>query len=302
MIAQNGIRTALADDRIICFSDLLPTSSAALWPKSTAGSYMAVSCFLLDGGREKLLIDTGVAVNRNWLINQIVTCCEADGRLSLLMSRREPDAIINLPALAEKPGLQRVYCGGVISPLEFFEQVDKLSAARHVNALAHSDITWIAPDENLELGSLKLKVLRTPLAVLPKNHFYDYRTRTLFGSDSWGFAGQNHAGTLEVITSDDDRLSVERLADYLTYRFPWIRGANVDAVKASIRSIRANFEIERICSTYGAVLEGAALVDTVLERTIAAIDLASRREFVDPLAGHEVALSDVIRSSKSGTA
>ena len=124
------------------------------------------------------------------------------------MTRREPDAIGNLPAIVERYGLQVVYCGGVISPLDFFERVDRTSTDSHIRSIAKSDVEWLLPGTFLPVGQLSLEVLHTTLRVLPKNHFYERQSRTLFASDTWGLAAQTDAGRLDVVRTADDRLSL----------------------------------------------------------------------------------------------
>ena len=198
------------------------------------------------------------------------------------MTRREPDAIGNLPGIVSRFDLEAVYCGGVINPLDFFERVDTVSMSMHLQAIADVDVTWIRPGADLAVGELRLEVLPTTLRVLPKNHLYERQSRTLFGSDTWGFVPQASPRGIEIVRDEDERVSVSSITRHLLHRFEWLAGVNTGPMQAEVENL-SSYPIDRICSSYGCVIEGRKLVSTVLRNTAASLEALSQEERVKRL-------------------
>ena len=230
--------------------------------------------------RSALIIDTGIAVHWDIIRDGLDTVLAGVADRALIMTRREPDAISNLPAIVQRYLLQSVFCGGVISPLDFFERVDATSTEGHIRSIANSDVAWLQPGSLLQVGRMQVETLSTTLRVLPKNHFYERETRTLFASDTWGLVPQPQAGPLEVIRSDAPSLSTAAILRYLRHRFEWLLGTDTTPMKDELHELRRTHPIDRICSSYGCVIEGSALVATVLQRTVEALDMLA----VEPVA------------------
>ena len=183
--------TELFSGSLVAVAGTLPVSRPTSWIAPQLEGQLAVPCYVLKSQSSALIIDTGLAVHWNCIRAELDEVLREFPNRSLIMTRREPDAIGNLPAIVERYGLQAVYCGGVINPLDFFERVDRTSTTSHIRSIAKSDVEWLLPGAFLPIGDLTLEVLHTTLRVLPKNHFYENRSRTLFASDTWGLAPAN---------------------------------------------------------------------------------------------------------------
>jgi len=271
----------IVTDTIFAISDFVPGDMPLTWIPDFGDHFIPVSFYIVRNGGEALVIDTGIAVNRGKLIAQARAILAGCHENALIMTRREPDSIINLPAMVNELGLAKIYCGGPISPLTFFDRVDSLSIQSMVNSVANTGITWLAPGEAIKVGRLSVKVLSTPLAVLPKSHLFEENSRTLFGSDSWGFAGQGQNLRLETIRGDDERLATNRIVRYLRRKFIWLCSADISLVERSLEDLRDNFRVRRICSGYGGAIEGEELCTTIFDRTLAAVRELSAEPFVD---------------------
>lgn len=272
---------------VFAVSGYLPTSRPATWMMPGLDGLLAVSCYVLRDGDRAMVIDTGLALHRDEIRQGIASLLE-DARIrELIMTRREPDAIINLPFLTKEFTLDAVYCGGVLNPLDFFERVDQKSLESHISAIAHASVEWATPGSALNVGRLSLEVQRTKIVVLPKNHLYERRTATLFGSDTWGFLSQPHSAALDIVTCWDERLSRHNIAAYLRHKFDWLCGIDTSPIEEDLAHLQQSCEIRRICSTYGGVIEGAPLVARVLDETIAAVRLLSHEPIVDRLKGFD---------------
>ena len=68
--------------------------------------------------------------------------------------------------------------------------------------------------------------MSTTFRVLPKNHFYERQTRTLFASDTWGLVPQAQTGPMDVIRADVPSLSTAAILRYFRHRFEWLAGTD----------------------------------------------------------------------------
>jgi hypothetical protein len=287
-LARPNAVTEICDGRIFAVSGYVPASRLATWILPGLSGQLAVSCFVLKDGNQAMIVDTGLALHRASIGSGVDTLLADCGKRELIMTRREPDAIINLPFLVKQLELDAVYCGGVLNPLDFFERVDQKSLETHVSTIAHASVEWVRPGSTLPIGGLSLEVLRTTVLVLPKTHLYEQRTGTLFGSDTWGYLTQSGTNSLDIVTVWDERLSRHSIARYLRHKFDWLCGIDTSAIEADLAQLK-RYDIRRICSTYGGVVEGEALSSRVISETIEAVRLLSREPIVDRLKGFDKA-------------
>ena len=258
-----------------CVAADRPTS----WIGPGLSGYLAAPCYVLRFGRSALIVDTGVAVHWDAIRPGLDDALAGTPERALIMTRREPDAIGNLPDIVRRFDLATVYCGGVINPLDFFERVDTISATMHLRVIANVDVTWVKPGGELPMGDLVVEVLPTTLRVLPKNHLYEQRSQTLFGSDTWGFVAQASPKGIEILREEDERVSVSAIMRHLLHRFEWLAGVDTGPMQAEVERL-SSYRIDRICSSYGSVIEGRDLVGTVLRNTVAALKILSQQDRV----------------------
>ena len=270
----DGAATALFEDAIFAVGGAVAATRPTTWIAPGLAGQLAVPCYVVVSEGAALLIDTGLAVHWETVRAGLDALLAGVPRRALIMTRREPEAISNLPAIVERYALDAVYCGGVISPLDFFERVDTLSTSMHIRAIAAAELQWLLPGADLQVGPYCLEVLPTTLRVLPKNHLYERRSRTLFASDTWGLLPQAEGGVGVVRT--DELLGVSAITDYLRYRFEWLAGIDTAPMQQEVAELLASRPIDRICSSFGCVIEGRELVGTVLRRTVAALQALSR--------------------------
>lgn len=280
--------TEIVPGALYAVSASLPASYDATWITPGFEGRVAVSCYVLRDGAEALVIDTGLSAHRDVVTEGLAVLIEGTRESSLIMSRREPDSIINLPWLIRRFALRRVYCGGILSPLDFFERLDQQAAEAHIHTIADVGVDWLPSGKSIEVGSLSLEVLRTTLCVLPKSHFYERRTRTLFGSDSWAFLPQAQDHGVASAT-DPAEVTGEMIARHLRHKFDWLLGIDTTPVREDLGRLLTEYEIERICSSCGAIIEGRELVRHVLEQTLEALTQLADEPMADRLGSFDAA-------------
>ncbi|MGX8014217.1 hypothetical protein ACVDG8_037295 (plasmid) [Mesorhizobium sp. ORM8.1] len=190
--------------------------------------------------------------------------------------------MINLQWLLKEFRFRSVSCGGAISPLDFFDSMDEASAEAQLQATAGAKLTWLSPGSAISFGGICIEVLRTNLRVLAANHFYEYRTRTFFGSDGWSFLTMSPGANR--IRSTKDGISKKVIADFLAMKFDWLMGAKVDTIVAEIENLGRHYEIERICGSCGCIIEGKDVVRFAIGEMIAAIKMLAAKDRPSRLA------------------
>lgn len=275
----------LLSGRLFAVGDCVPASRPTTWIMPGLDGKLAVPCFVLKDSDTALLIDTGLAVHRRQIAQGLASVLDGPKVRSLIMTRREPDCIINLPWLIAEFGIDPVFCGGVLSPLDFFERFEQKAAEAHVQAIPRTGVTWLHPGATATVGNFRVQVLRAKLSVLPKSHLYEFATRTLFGSDTWGYLTQPDPGAPAVIRAIDDRLSRAHISAYLRHKFDWLLGIDTKPVEEELSELLEGYEIDRICPSYGCVIEGRNPVRHLLSETIAAVRTLSSEPPADRLRG-----------------
>lgn len=279
---QNPI-TELVPNTLYAISGSVPADRPTTWLLPSQAGVMPVSCYVLRDGNAALIIDTGLAVHREQIHNGLEAVLAGTSHRALLMTRREPDSIINLPFLVKNINIQTVYCAGILDPLDFFERFDKGNIDGCITAMTRMGVTWIPTGNPLSVGHLQAVPLRTLMAVLPKSHVYETKTRTLFGSDSWGMLAQSAPWPLEQVRNHAS-LNRDKIAVYLAYKFDWLLGIDTSPIVEDLRQL-LGLDIDRICSSYGSVIEGADTVRHVLNETLAAVRILASRPMPNRLRG-----------------
>src|SRR3954468_8149069 len=87
----------LCAGNLYAISGFVPTSVSVTWIEPHLRGQLAVSCYVLSDDEECLLVDTGLAVHRDEIASGLLAVMRGPTRRAMIMTRREPDAIINLP-------------------------------------------------------------------------------------------------------------------------------------------------------------------------------------------------------------
>ncbi len=266
--------TEIVPDRLYTFGGVVPANRPTTWFPQGRSGWLPINGYLLKHERKGLLVDTGVTLHQAEIRQALEALLSDCTQRGIVMTRREPDSIGNLPWMANEFALDTVSCGGEISPIDFFESVETLTARAHVLATSGMELNWARPGAIVTAGDIRVEVLRTSLRVLATNHLYEHSTRTLFGSDAWGLLTLDTLHQNLLATSDEG-LETADIADFLSVKFDWMLGAELDVVIDDLNAIARDRPIDRICCSYGRVIEGPDLVSTVLRRTGEALQLLS---------------------------
>lgn len=233
------------------------------WAPADAKGFEPINAYLLRDGPTALLIDAGVAVHRQQIIDQLRTLLDPGTRLSVLLTRFEPDCLINLGAIKDTFRVERVYGGGVSNPFDFFDDVSTDAQVRHSYEV---EILRQRPGDCIPVGSSrKVKLLATSLRLLTTFWAYDGDSKTLFTSDAFGYLPSGDPDERPVVNTGRAAVDVERMKEHLLAKLGWLVGADTRPLQRDLAALFGEHDIEMLCPSHGSILEGRDTVQRHLE-------------------------------------
>lgn len=288
MIIRNSSRnipaavTAIGHERAV---EILPGTLFALggvfkidgyttWIARGASGWMPSQCYLFCDAENAILVDTGLPVHEASTRRLVAGLAADRPNRRLLITRREFDTLLNLPALVEDIGIGVVQSGGDINPLDFFESFDAATAREHFKATSGVEVDYVKPGSSQAVGSFEVTTLRSELRVLATNWLYEARTGTLFSSDTWAMMTCSEPGE-SVIASREEALAIttDDVIGHLSAKFDWSEGAETAGLIDSLRDLFTRFAVERICPTHGKIIEGKEAVTHLVAKTLEALEV-----------------------------
>jgi hypothetical protein len=154
-----------------------------------------------------------------------------------------------------------------------------------VRSIAPVEPTSIVPGQDFTAAGRRMRCLRGPLRLLQTEWVYDYDTGTLFCGDAFGFGTTAEPdGSVATRAADADDV-LTRLAASLRYRFDFLAGAETAGIRSDLAGVFDAVPVERLCPSFGTVIEGADLVAEVRERVDRALADLSRATPVPEVVG-----------------
>src|SRR6185312_6588658 len=130
---------------------------------------------------DAIVLDSGPGAHRAAIASGLRDALRGAGRPRALISRWEPDSMVNLPWLIEQFGIREVLSYGGIDPLDFFERFENEVATAQVRAASGAArLIPIEPGEIIPVGALRVEVVPVSLRLLLTIWFYEHRTGSLF--------------------------------------------------------------------------------------------------------------------------
>lgn len=286
--ARGGsLATAIVPGALYAVGGGVPADVPVSWIPEGPGGWMPVQCFIFRDGREAVVMDSGLGAHRAAIEAGLQDLLGDGPPPRALISRWEPDAMVNLPWLIRRFGVRDVLSYGGIDPLDFFERFEEAAATAQVEAAGPARLVPIGPGQVLHVGALRIEVLPVSLRLLLAVWFFEHTTGSLFTADSFGFL-PNPAGPFPFAARPHaEALSPAVLRRSLETKFDWLVGARTEALIADLDALHARLPIERVCPSFGGIIEGQDNVSRLFRSTTAALrQLASERS-ASPLAGFD---------------
>ncbi|MET8878442.1 hypothetical protein ACWEO2_31800 [Nocardia sp. NPDC004278] len=220
--------------------------------------------YLVRTDAGSLLIDTGLAADRQDVLADIAALVSADEELSVLLLRMsEFDSTQNLVEIEDLHTISRIYSTFEDAPMwGAYSTEDEVLNAHHRARLHRIGVNMIRGVEYIELGGRRLKLIRPLLRLLPTYWVYDEDARMLYTSDSFGHVVSGGTdGALEV-DPDADPTTVEDVLRHLVgTRYWWLPTAATSLIRDDVRRIFAEHDVHTIAPARGGLIRGKEAVD-----------------------------------------
>ena len=234
------------------------------WAPPEARGWQPLNTYVLVEGESVLVIDPGVYAHRTTIREQLALLVEPGRKISIFLTRPEPDVTGNIGELASCYPVERLYAGGGPNPFDAFESATLMDPASRGNRI---QMERMLPGFQMPLGDERgVEMLRPTIRLLSTFWGYDAATRTLFTSDSFGHTVQASREDEPVLRdgapSQSDAASVK---SHLLAKFGWLAHAKTRSIVNNLDEMRGSRVIERIAPCHGLVIEGPGMVKRHLD-------------------------------------
>ena len=254
---------ALSPGRLYALGGALPLDGGLSWAPELPGRVQFANAYLLLEGDRGLLVDTGVALHRDLVLEQLAQVVPDGATLTVFLTRAEMDCLSNLGPVASRFRVDGVMTGGSMNPFDAFDDVPWVGPAGQHFGLEQTDRGGLsmARTKGLDLGPERSLTVITPVfRLLSTFWLFDERTRTLFTSDLFGHTDSGPALERTAAAEADDA-TAESVARHLLAKFWWLAGADTERLRADLDAIFEQFRPEAVAPTHGRVLVGREVVD-----------------------------------------
>jgi hypothetical protein len=248
-------------------------------PPSDRGD-VPINCHLVVEGRYAVLVDFGLSVHQDAIVDALRRLLPDNAFLSLLPLRYgEFFGVCNTRVIAEQIGAEQLYGTYFGRPedwLDFRPDLRQADGARG-GGLAGLTALPLSLNDSVAVDPARRRVLEVfapPLRLLPEPWIYDRPTSTLITSDvfTWGRAATE--GPPWEVSDATDATQFEDVWSHLVGgRYWWLPGARTLRLREALAAMCERYEIETIAPGSGCVLRGRATV----ERHMAMLDEVLRQ-------------------------
>ena len=225
------------------------------WLPAGRDGYEPINAYLLLEGNRAVLIDTGVTLHGDLIVEQLRSLLPPDPVLSIFLTRIEMDCISNLGRVGDSFPIESVHAGGASNPFDFFDDLEASAIGTRSARLER-----IKGDGELALSDTRtLRVLKTKLRLLSTTWAFDEGTGTLFTSDSFGYLGLAEASQ-EPLSANGYKPSVESVFEHIVAKFDFLLAADPDDIRAGVAEIFERHDVQIIAPCHGCAVSGRELV------------------------------------------
>lgn len=241
------------------------------WLAPQSRGWLPVRCYALRDGEHFVLIDTGLVGHADSIRSGLAELMAGTRQRHILLTRREPDTMLNLPWIVREFAINSVRCCGPIDPFDLVERLDEAHTASDISAAFGISVDFLEPDSTTYYDETSLTIMRPPIRILATDWMFESTTGTLFCSDLWAFVTQPSPGGTGIERRDGPPLSVGALTAHLVAKFDWLSGIDTAPIIKQLVAVLGRYRVQRLAPSYGCVIEGEDLVGIVVERTIEAL-------------------------------
>jgi len=268
------IRT-LVKDKLAVLGGMIPLDERVSWVPSTANGWQPSNCYLLTEPSGALLVDSGLAIHRDLVLDGLTDALGKNGSLSIFFTRGEMDCVSNLEPISEKFDISQLFTGGVVNPFDAFDEVNRL---RYKGRRQQIDVRSEGGDAmprtpKIQVSPTRVFEIESPLfRLLPTFWGWDATTGAVFTSDVFTHGVLSDVTNSRVIDSTtDDPTTVDDVVRHLLAKYEWLRKASTAPLQEWLADRFATLQPEIIAPTRGSVLQGRTVVKRHLQLMLDAL-------------------------------
>jgi hypothetical protein len=252
---------------------LIELDGRVSWAPATARGYQPSNCYALVEGDRVLLVDTGLAVHEDAVLDGLASLIGDGAPLTMFFTRGEMDCVSNLEPIGRRFDIEALYTGGATNPFDAFDelnairlrgrrqQIDQKGAGG--DSMARTPLIEFAPKRALEIESPLLRLL-------PTFWGWDATTGALFTSDSFTHGTLNDRSASRVIDAVEG-VTLDEVASHLFAKYWWLPQATTEPLREWLAAKFEQLDPEIVAPTRGCVLRGRQVVRRHLELMLAAL-------------------------------
>lgn len=261
-VSQSSI-TTLFDGKLHVLRNSFSLDGRISAYPETARGHAVSNCYLLVEDDGALLLDTGAAVLESQILDQLDTLIGRDFPLSVFPLRiNEFMSVGNAIAIARNFNVVQGYSRvpDIQGWLEF-ESANQASD-RSIPQIPTTS-TASNPVQVGNSGARVLDAFTAPIRLISTFWIYDPTTKTLFTSDMFSHIWHDTVDGPWIMTSADDAVTTTDFVRSFLFntRYWWLDGAALETIRAGVEDVFNKYDIEVIAPGFGAVLQGADMVE-----------------------------------------
>ncbi|BAS14171.1 hypothetical protein AHiyo8_24740 [Arthrobacter sp. Hiyo8] len=190
----------------------------------------AVNCYLIKGPSGSVLVDTGIRLHQEGIIEQLDRLLSPGEPLSIVLTRTEMECCLNIPAIEEHFAVGAVwYTGGITVP----------------RSKAESKRIAVDPGTSMRVevqDGVVVELVSPLLRLLPTLWVFDPESGALLTSDAF-----THGGSAKPETREGLR------------KFRWFTGADTGPIARNVADIFRDRDVRAVGPGYGTPFVGRDL-------------------------------------------
>ena len=254
----------LVPGKLTVLGGLIPLDGRVSWVPAGAAGWQPSNCYLLQEPAAALLVDSGLAVHRDLVLDGLHALLGDGGELSVFFTRGEMDCVSNLEDISRRFDVLQLFTGGVVNPFDAFDDIHRMHykgrrqqidvRSEGGDAMPRAPRIAIGPERSLEIESPLLRLL-------PTFWGWDAGTGAIFTSDVFthGVVTQDSA-TGVIDSTTEDRTTVDDVAGHLLAKYEWLHKATTEPLRAWLADRFDALQPEIIAPARGCVLQGRDVV------------------------------------------
>lgn len=278
--------TTILPDRLYAIGGYISCERPLSWLSPHAHGFLPVQCYAFRDGAELFVIDTGLHIHQAQILRGLTAIAGDASMRRLVLTRREPDNMMNLTAIVQELGIHSVQCSGPADPFDIVDKVDTALSSAQIKAMLGTAASFFVPGEKIAVGTLEVEHVRPGLRMLATEWFYEKETRSLFTTDTWAFVTRPSPDLPAVLRPSPDDISVKNIRNHLAAKFEWLSGTDTKPIADALRAVLQR-PTDRICPFYGCTIEGADNVQRLLDNTMLALEALAAEPPLAPMKGFE---------------